>query len=295
LTKEITEYFFISRIILNLPNKEIRAMSKEASNNFPDYNNPPVNEVVCGLSFAKIEKFKSHHIGLFWQKIKDEFPLVEHAQRLEHALRLEHKPPLLDLKNYLPRVWFVRNDQNRLIQLQDDMFYFNWRRMQEDEAYPRYETIIEDFKKTLSVFEKFLEEEGLGSVNPERCELTYINHISKGEGWETISDVLNIFHDLCWNTEDRFLPPPVAVGGQAVFELPDKIGRLELSLQQAIRKSDKRPMFVLQNKATGLGEDKNMTAVWEWFEVAHEWIVFGFTDLTKEGIQKDVWQRTDLN
>ena len=79
------------------------------------------------------------------------------------------------------------------------------------------------------------------------------------------------------------------------FELPDKIGRLELSLQQAIRKSDKRPMFVLQNKATGLGEDKNMTAVWEWFEVAHEWIVFGFTDLTKEGIQKDVWQRTDIN
>ena len=67
------------------------------------------------------------------------------------------------------------------------MFYFNWRRMQEDEAYPRYETIIEDFKKTLSVFEKFLEEEGLGSVNPERCELTYINHISKGSCREAMN------------------------------------------------------------------------------------------------------------
>ena len=264
-------------------------MSKEDSISLPNYNNPPVNEVVCGLSFAKIEKFKSHHIGLFWQKIKDEFPIVEHATRLEDKL------PKFDLKEHLPRVWFVRNEQNRLIQLQDDRFYFNWRRIQEDEAYPRYETIIEDFKKYLLVFEKFLEEENLGSVNPERCELTYINHISKGEGWETVSDVINIFRVLCWNTEDRFLPPPVNVGGQVVFQLHHNKGRLELILQQAIRKTDKRPMFVLQNKATGLGEDKNMGAVWEWFSVAHEWIVYGFTDLTNESIQKDVWQRTDIS
>lgn len=264
-------------------------MSKEASNNFPAYNNPPVNEVVCGISFTKIKQFKSHHIGLFWQKIKDEFPLVE------HAIRLDVNPMQFDFKEYLPRVWFVRNEQNRLIQLQDNKFYFNWRRMQEDEAYPRYENIIEDFKKYLSVFEKFLEKENLGSVNPERCELTYINHILKGEGWESAIDVKSIFRDLCWNTETRFLPPPMNVGGQAVFQLPDNKGRLELILQQANRKSDKRPMFVLQNKATGLGEDKNMGAVWEWFSVAHEWIVYGFTDLTTESIQMDVWQRTDIS
>jgi uncharacterized protein (TIGR04255 family) len=264
-------------------------MSKEASKNFPDYNNPPVNEVVCGISFTKIKQFKSHHVGLFWQNIKDEFPLVE------HAIRLDLNQMQLDLKEYLPRVWFVRDEQNRLIQLQDNIFYFNWRRMQEDEEYPRYETIIEDFKKYLSVFQKFLEEENLGSVNPERCELTYINHIPKGEGWESAIDVNNILRDFCWNPEARFLPPPVNVGAQAVFQLPDNKGRLELNLHQAIRKSDKRPMFVLQNKATGLGEDKNMSAVWEWFNVAHEWIVYGFTDLTTESIQKDVWQRTDIS
>lgn len=264
-------------------------MSKKESNNLPNYKNPPVNEVVCGLSFSKIKKFKSHHIGLFWQKIKDEFPIVE------HAMRLEVKPSDIDLKEYLPRVWFVKNEQNRLIQLQDDRFYFNWRRIQEDEAYPRYETIIEDFKKYLLVFEKFLEEENLGRVYPERCELTYINHISKGEGWETVSDVISIFRDLCWNTEDRFLPPPVNVGGKVTFQLPDNKGRLELILQQAIRKTDKRPMFVLQNIATGLGEDKNMGAVWEWFNVAHEWIVYGFTDLTNKSIQKGVWQKTDIS
>ena len=117
----------------------------------PDFNNPPVNEVVCGLSFEKLKGFKSHHLGLFWLKIKDEFPLVE------HAVRLEYNPQQFDLKEYLPRVWFIRKEQNRLIQLQDDKFYFNWRRMQEDETYPRYKTIIEDFKNNLSKFDNFLE------------------------------------------------------------------------------------------------------------------------------------------
>jgi uncharacterized protein (TIGR04255 family) len=264
-------------------------MNEQAPNNFPDYNSPPVNEVVCGLSIKKIEGFKAHHIGLFWQKIKDEFPNVE------HATRLEDKPPEFDLKEYLPRVWFVRNEQNRLIQLQDDRFYFNWRRMQEGEEYPRYETIIEDFKKYLLEFEIFLQEENLGSINPKRCELSYINHIPKGDGWESPIDLTNIFRDICWNTEGRFLPQPVNVGGQAVFQLPDNKGRLELILQQAVRKTDKRPMFVLQNKVTGLGEDKNMDAVWEWFNIAHEWIVYGFTDITTESAQKDVWQRTDIS
>ena len=37
-----------------------------------------------------------------------------------------------------------------------------------------------------------------------------------------------------------------------------------------------------------------MDAVWEWFEVGHEWIVCGFTDLTGATIQKDIWQRIDV-
>jgi hypothetical protein len=51
---------------------------------------------------------------------------------------------------------------------------------------------------------------------------------------------------------------------------------------------------LIQLTATGLGADKSMDAVWEWFEVAHEWIVCGFTDLTGATIQKDIWKRIDV-
>jgi len=53
-------------------------------------------------------------------------------------------------------------------------------------------------------------------------------------------------------------------------------------------------MLILQITASGLGADKSNNAVWEWFEVAHEWIVCGFTDLTGAKTQKDIWQRIDV-
>ena len=108
-----------------------------------DYKKPPVIEVLCGIVFETIRSFKAHHLGLFWQKVRDKFLVCEHAPRLEVAFES------LDLANYLPRVWFISEEQNMLIQLQDDRFLFNWRRMQQREAYPRYSTIIEAFKTNL--------------------------------------------------------------------------------------------------------------------------------------------------
>jgi len=260
-------------------------MHKVESQSFPDYKKPPVIEVVCGIGFETIEKFKGHHPGLFWQKVRDGFPVCE------HATRLGFNPEALDLAKYLPRIWFVNEKQNMLIQLQDDRLFFNWRRMDEEEAYPRYKTIIESFKTNLAIFQQFLEEEKLGSVNPKKCELTYINHIPKGEGWESLSDISEVFRDLTWDSNERFLPPPLSFGGQVVFPLPEDNGRLNIKLQHGERKLDKCPILILQISAQGLGADKSMDTVWEWFEIAHEWIVCGFADLTGTRIQKEVWQR----
>jgi len=202
-------------------------------------------------------------------------------------------PESLDLANYLPRVWLVAEGQDKLLQLQDDRFFFNWRRMQEYEAYPRYSTIIEAFKTNLGIFQEFLKEERLGTVKPQKCELTYINHIPKGEGWESLSDINKVLRDFSWDSNERFLPVPLSLGGQVIFPLPSDKGRLNVTLQHGERKFDKFPILILQISAQGLRGDKCMDAVWEWFSVAHEWIVRGFADLTGAAIQKDIWYRTD--
>jgi uncharacterized protein (TIGR04255 family) len=263
-------------------------MNKGKAQKFPDYKNPPVIEVACGISFEAIKNFRAPHLGLFWQKVRNDFPLCEHAPRLEI------NPQHIDLAEFLPRIWFINEKQNMLIQLQNDKFYLNWRRMQQEEVYPRYNKIIRDFKTNHRIFQKFLEEEKLGSANPIKCELTYINHIPKTEGWGSLDEINNVFRDFTWDPNERFLPPPIGLGGQVTFALPNNKGQLNVTLQHGSRKIDKNPILTLQLTARGLGPDKSMDSAWEWFEVAHEWIICGFTDLTGTIIQKDIWQRIDV-
>ena len=256
---------------------------------FPDFEKPPIGEVVCGLVFEKIESFKGPHLGLFWQKVREAFP------KCEHAPPLDFRPESLELmKNLpLPRIWFINEHDNMLIQLQNDRIFYNWRKTREDEPYPRYRIIIKAFEHNLKVFHKFLEEEGLGTIKPVSCELSYINHIPKGDGWETLSDIHEVFPDLDWrpgSEGERFLPEPRTIAWNTVFLLEDK-GSLNVSLDYGLRRPDKTPVLVLKLTAIGLGANKTMEVVWDWFELAHKWIVCGFSDLTGPMVQKEVWKR----
>jgi len=183
---------------------------------------------------------------------------------------------------------------NGLIQLQNNRFFYNWRKMHADEPYPHYQMVIKKFKTNLDIFQKFLEQETLGSFNPTECELTYINHVFKGEGWETISDIHGVIPEINWNSiNSRFLPEPLNIGWQASFALPEDKGRLHVKLDQVAHKIDKRPILRLEISAKGLGADKSQKAIWDWFELAHKWIVCGFTDLTSSKIQQTFWERSD--
>ena len=46
--------------------------------------------------------------------------------------------------------------------------------------------------------------------------------------------------------------------------------------------------------ARAVGElETDKKAIREWFDVAHEFIVRGFTDLTTPEVQRSVWERED--
>src|SRR2546423_14348593 len=44
--------------------------------NLPNFTNPPLDELVLSIQFASIEKMKTAHIGMFWEKIEHRFPHV---------------------------------------------------------------------------------------------------------------------------------------------------------------------------------------------------------------------------
>ncbi len=263
---------------------------KSAAPTLPSYRKPPVIEVACGLKFERLEKLKIPHIGQFWEKVREEFPNCEHAPTLGLG------PDSIDLARGfpVPRVWMINKTGDRLLQVQHDAFFYNWRKRKDWKKYPRYRNIMKEFKRTLKVFENYLEESEIGEVRPIECELTYINHIAREHGWQSISNLGKFIPDLAWRSSTaRFLPDPTQVTWNGTFALPDGQGRLNVKIEETVRRADDMPMLLFQLTARGIGAEKSPNALWNWFSVAHEWIVCGFADLTSLKIQRKVWERGD--
>jgi uncharacterized protein (TIGR04255 family) len=254
----------------------------------PSYKKPPVNEVVCGMRFYPPDKFRIVHIGLLWDKFRHDYPNLQHASPIVGAKGEMQVDNVTGLP--LPRIWFINKPDDQLIQFQFDRFYFNWRRRQG--VYPRYSYVIKNFESVLGTIENFFNEFGLGKLKPIEYELSYINHIPRGQEWNTVDDLPRIFSDFFWRqTTTRFLPNPENIAWQANFPLPDKKAFLTANLKQAIRSEDKVPLFVLELTVRGSGDSTDKNAFREWFDIAHEWIVRGFTDLTTNEVQVSFWER----
>jgi len=263
------------------------SIAKSSPIPLPSYKTPPVDEVVCGFRFEPLSQLKVPHIGLLWERFRTEYPTVQHAVPIANDASL-----LVDETTGipLPRVWFISKADNELIQFQPDRCYFNWRHRGDD--YPRYPSIIKKFEKAKTHLEAFISEQKLGTIKPVDCELTYINHIVKGQGWDSINDLPKVIPDFSWQRGNHdFLPNPVTVAWQARFELPENKGWLYVKLNQATRKSDGVPSLILDLTAKGLGNEKTTKAMRNWFDLAHEWIVRGFTELTAKEIQQTIWKR----
>ncbi len=261
--------------------------SKTSPDPLPSYKQPPVDEVVCGFRFEPLPQLKVPHIGLLWEKFRQEYPVTVHAIPIATDTSL-----LVDETTGvpLPRIWFISKADNELVQFQLDRFYYNWRHRGDD--YPRYPSIIEKFEKAKRQLDAFTDELQLGTIKTVECELTYINHIPKGQGWESIDDLPKVVRDFTWQKQKHsFLPAPTNVGWQTGFPLPGGKGRLNIKLNQAARKVDGVPVLILELAAKGIGEDIAGRAMRDWFDLAHEWIVRGFTDITTKEIQETIWKR----
>jgi uncharacterized protein (TIGR04255 family) len=257
-----------------------------SKNTFPSYKKPPVDEVVCGLKFKDNNRIKIPHVGFLWDKFRKEYP------------NLEHMSPIADLKGEIPldyatklpipRVWFVNDDDDQLIQFQSNRFYFNWRHRKRQ--YPRYNYVFSNFTKAYNSLNNLYEEFNLGTIKPIEYELTYVNRILQGEGWSDLEEISYIFNDFGWKPDkDRFLKNPDNLLWHAEFSLPEDKGILSVSLKKAVRKDDNKQLLLFELKTRGMDESEKGLSI-DWFNLAHEWIVKGFTDLTTSKMHK-MWGR----
>lgn len=264
----------------------------------PDFESPPVVETVLSVQFEPLTELRTAHLGLLWEKFRARFPKVEdrppldpvverfpEAPRAKLGLRLQtlETPPV-------PRMWFVTDRGNEMIQVQPDRFIKNWRKEGQGEEYPHYETGRQRFEQDFDTFLRFLTENRLGTPCVNQCEVTYVNHILAGEGWDGFGDFEKVFSffrppagDIPGEVEDVRTHLRFTISGPG----GEPIGRLHADIQPAYRTADNRPMYVFHLTARGQVGDSV-----EFFEIGRRWIVKSFAALTAPRMHA-LWKRKE--
>lgn len=279
-------------------------MSSSRPLDLPDFGEPPVTEVVLSVQFERLPGFRMAHIGLLWEQFRHDFPKLEEHPLLEPVVESFESEMPAPIKGFrirafetppLARAWFLNDAGTQLIQVQPDRFIHNWRKVHDQEVYPRYEAIRDAFTEELERFSKFVELEGLGSLQFNQCEVTYVNHINSGSIWTKHAELPKIVR--FWNDlEDLFLPEPddVSFNVRHIIRGLDGIpaGRLYISLQPGWRIDDKTPLYVLELTARGAPRAPGITGVTTFLDIGREWIVRGFAAITTPKMHS-TWRRID--
>lgn len=252
------------------------------------FHRPPINELVIATYFnPPLFMLRSEHIGLFWSKIRKEFPAVEQQAPVGGAEALQS---LSGEFFPMPRFWFVSEDQINLIQLQKNAFMLNWRRRDAD--YPHFaENLKPAFDKYYRIFEEVAREDaGATEINVDLCELTYINMIEACEYWRGPQDTARVIPSFVM-PETRIATSAAPAFNCTYVYVPSK----NLQLRVGIRNGEKTaspetPVLVLEIKATGRLGQVGKSAADEWFERAHDAIIACFVGMTSEDIQRTYWK-----
>jgi uncharacterized protein (TIGR04255 family) len=258
----------------------------------PEFERPPVIEVVLSVQFERLEALCSPQLGFVWQAFRDRFPNTEEHPRLEPAFE-QFGPKVgvgagvhFELLSSLPspRVWFLNAVGTELVQIQQDRFIRNWRKKADNDQYPRYSFLRDQFTKDLDQFQRLVAEQGWGNIEPNQCEITYVNVIPAGDGWNVpgeLGRVCTLFSPI-YSDDGLGIPEEAAVNARYIIggDGDEALGRLHVAIVPVVRTTDGSPAFRLNLTARGRPADVGTDAVLRFLDRGHEAIVRGFASIT---------------
>jgi uncharacterized protein (TIGR04255 family) len=251
----------------------------------PKYENPPVVEVAISVFFKSLPGFMSGHFGQFWAANAD-YPITQDQPPLVENIGIEliQLPPLR-------RVFLLTEDSNYLMQVQPDFFAHNWRKTKPGDGYPSFEHAKRLFLQKWEGFQKFVAAFKLGDLSLTRYEVTYVNHIVEQQSG-AFPSAIEKYSPLIKLREvqpKQFLPNAKSLLADLQFDIPNEQGTLRVSFKQGVRDVDKSEVMQVDLSARRNAKPDGSDLL-SWLEIAHEWIVCGFTDLTSEEAHK-LWKR----
>lgn len=249
-----------------------------------DFKNPPINEVVVAVYFnPPLSVFHNEHVGLFWERIRHDFPVSRQAPLAGPPMEIE--PGSSDGLFPMPRYCFVSEDGEYQIQIQKNAFALNWNRSESTE-YPRFLSGVKPaFDKNYHLFDEFISVE-LNTRKPSIgfCELAYFNTIAQGEFWHGLEDtqrVIPSFLPLSPGVEEKKSGFNCSYAYEISTDLVLNITVRSMMLDET--------SLILAITARGFLDQAPKSKADEWFERAHGTILRCFTNITNPDIRKRYW------
>jgi len=243
------------------------------------FDRPPVNEVALGRIFFVRPDFLVPHYGLIWQRLRDQYPTCQQAAPIFGPNGFIADPQGIAL----PRVWMFSPDQTRLVQLQQDRHYVNWRQIDGAGEYIRFPWIMEEHQRVSKLIDDFFQSELGSPLQTIGMELSYVNLIPLSPDAEVIDQVSSILKDVRIREPGRATGHPIFFGSQTDWAMPGGSGGLSAKVAAGVQPDGKRMMrFEISATSmplTGLDETT-------WITRAHDAIVSSFKDLTTSAMHE---------
>lgn len=259
----------------------------------PAYDRPPVVEVALAIQFESPIGYRSVDLARIAECWQDTLPDVSERPPLG-PMAVELESPSVAFKvsdeSVTPRLWLQNAEGSQLLQLQQDRLVVNWRKLPKDTPYPHYETIrvflVEAWERLSSITRRL----NLALPPPSICEVLYVNRPEAVVGHDSPDDMSTIVAPWTGSVSDDFLPPPSGAGFFARFALPDERGWLIIEGQSGLSGDDRR-LTGLNLVSRGWASSPDLDGALDFMDLAHEWIVMGFTCITTAEAHER-WGRT---
>jgi len=253
-----------------------------------DLRKPPVVETSLGCFFEEIAGWNILHFGALWARFREKYP---HAEFPPPIIQLPESAAPIRLQpgnTFLPiRALFTDERKTQLVQLQTNLFLHNWRKRDESPTYEHYDHILPLFKADWADFTSFLNDQKLERPRFARCEMTYFNHVVRGEHWNVYADLPKLFR--VWRGFDgnsifRSIE-------QAAFNVVQPIGKgkVNIVVSPGVRLSDGKEILQMNVTATRITEGSEDKDLFDGLNECHDISLQAFREFVTDDALK-VWE-----
>lgn len=245
----------------------------------PHFRRPPVTEVALTVQLEDAIGFRLLDLASIANAWAEDLPDASERSHLPRFYGHED----VEMPD-TPRLWLQSDSGDRVIQLQQDRIAVNWAKADTGDEYPRYETIRAFLVDAWRRLEVIVGDLGLAMPLPDICRLRYVNELRASQGWMSESDTGNLIAPWKLAMSDDFLP--VTAGLIMHFHLPDNRGMLDIHGWHS-----EEDMFALMLESEVWPSTPDLDGVLDSMDLAHEWIVRGFTSATTPEAHS-LWERS---